>query len=82
MDVIFNLNILFKYKTTQVASWAGNVMVKQRHKFFPSDVCVVLAGLQATFNVYNGDTGTSEQYKLFGEDGLMNCDMKKRVSLF
>jgi len=62
-----------------VASWAGNVMVKHEHKYFPSDVCVVLAGLRATFNVYDGDSGKNERCGLFGEGGLMECDMRKKV---
>ena len=67
----------------QVASLAGNVMLKYHNRDFPSDVTTVLESLKATMVVWDSEAGIVEKFgSIFAKtncEGLMFTNMSKKV---
>jgi len=66
-----------------VASWAGNVMLKYHNRDFPSDVTTVLESLKATMVVWDSEAGIVEKFGcIFARkncEDLMSTNMSKKV---
>ena len=71
------------YKNIQVASWAGNVMLKYHNREFPSDVTTVLESLNARIVVWDSEAGIVEKFgSIFARKNcecFMSTNMSKKV---
>ena len=76
-----NLVYLGSPAVRDLASMAGNLMIKHQHPNFPSDIFTMLEAVGATVTVATGLSGGKVQSTEYSLADWMNIDMKRKVLL-